>query len=67
MLSVRLSVSESEGMGVIEGGGVGTVGGGNPDNTVEPHFNEHPRDQGLLFAVVGSVRSPGFPLNLALT
>ncbi len=28
-------------------------------NTVEPHFNEHPRDQGLLFAGVGSVRSPG--------
>ncbi len=29
--------------------------------TVEPHFNEHSRDQGFLFAGVGSVRSPGFP------
>ncbi len=29
-------------------------------STVEPHFNEHPWDQGFLFAGVGSVRSPGF-------
>ncbi len=28
--------------------------------TVEPHFNEHLQDQGVLFAGVGSVRSPGF-------
>ncbi len=35
-------------------------------STVEPHYNEHPRDQGLLFAGVGSVRSPGFPLELAI-
>ena len=27
--------------------------------TVEPPFNEHPRDQGFLFAEMGSVHSPG--------
>ncbi len=35
-------------------------------HTVEPHFNEHPRDQGFLFVGVRSVRSPGFTLQLPL-
>ncbi len=31
--------------------------------TVEPHFNEHLRDQAFLFAGMGSVRLPGYQEN----